>query len=105
MSAQRLIHRVDGDLGPPLTITHRRVDVTGWTITARFKKPDGILYTLTATITETGDGADVPAEYNFQFLAGNLTEGDHEFDLHYSHATIDDFSIPPKKKLVMTVRA
>lgn len=105
MSCQRLIHRVAGDVGPPILVTHRRTNVAGWTITARFTKPDGGVYTSTATITETGDGADTPAEYNFQFVAGNLTAGDHEFDFHYSDAAIDDFSIPGKSKMVMRVRA
>lgn len=105
MSGQRLIHRVAGDLGPPITVTHRRINVAGWTITARFKKPNNQLYEITATITAAGDGADIPAEYNFQFLAGNLTEGNHEFDFHYSDASIDDFSIPDKAKMIMGVRA
>lgn len=104
MSSQRLIHRVAGDIGPPLLVTHRGINVGGWTITARFVKPNGDKYELTATITAAGDGADVPAEYNFQFLTGNLTAGDHEFDFHYSDASIDDFSIPLRNKLTMTVR-
>lgn len=106
MSSQKLIHRVAGDLGPPISVTHRLIDVTGWTITARFKRlEDGSLYTVTAAITATGDGADVPAEYNFSFAVGNLTAGEHEFDFHYSHASIDDFSLDPKNKFRMTVRA
>jgi hypothetical protein len=103
--SQRLIHRVAGDLGPPITVTHRRINVTGWTITARFKKPNNQLYEIAATITVAGDGADIPAEYNFQFSAGELTEGDHEFDIHYADASIDDFSVPSKNKMIMRVRA
>jgi hypothetical protein len=104
MSGQRLIHRVAGDLGEPITVTHFGVNVTGWTITARFKKPDNTLYELTATVTAAGDGADIPAEYNFRFGAGDLTPGDHKFDFHYSDAAIDDYSWPAKNKLTMTVR-
>jgi hypothetical protein len=100
-----MIHRVAGDDGPAITVTHRNVNVTGWTITARFTKPDGSPYTRTATVTETGDGADTPAEYYFQFQAGDLTEGDQEFDFHYSDASIDDFSIPDKNTMIMRVRA
>lgn len=104
MSAQRKINRVAGDVGPPIYVTHRRANVTGWTITARFTKPDGEQYERTATITEVGDGADVPAEYNFAFLAGDLTAGDHQFDFHFSALAIDDFSLPRGAKLIMTVR-
>jgi hypothetical protein len=104
MSCTKPIYRVDGDVGPPITVEHEEIDVTGWTITARFKKPSGERYTITATITATGDGADVSAEYNFAFTAGQLTKGNHEFDFHYSHASIADFSIPEKGKLTMVVR-
>lgn len=102
--SRRFIYRVSGDDGPPIYVTHHGVDVTGWTITARFTKPSGEIYTLTATITEPGDGADVPAEYNFTFAPGNLTAGDHLFDFHYSAAALDDYSVPAKSRLMMTVR-
>ncbi len=102
--SQVLINRVAGDVGPPILVTHRGVNVNGWTITARFTKPTGDQYTSTATITVDGDGADVAAEYNFEFASGNLTAGQHDWDIHYSAVGIDDYSLPSKTKLRMVVR-
>ncbi len=105
MTCAQAIFRVAGDLGPPIEVTHNGVNVNGWTITARFKKETGELYESTATITVDGDpNNDIPAEYNFQFAPGDLTEGDHEWEINYSDASIDDFTLPAQGHLAMTVR-
>jgi len=100
MALQPVIYRVAGDIGPAITIEHRGLNASGLTITARFTKPDGTEYTIAAVVDDNGP----PALYHFDFAAGNLTEGDHEFDVHLSGAGIDDFSYPPRSKIVMRVR-
>jgi len=100
MALQPTIYRVAGDDGPAITIEHRGLNATGLTITGRFSRPDGTTYDRVATITDTGP----PALYSIEFQSGDLTEGDHLFDVHISGAGLDDFAYPPKSKMVMRVR-
>ena len=105
MSQSLTIYRVAGDAGPALTVTDDGFDTTGWTITMRVTKPNGLEYTRPAVIDVVGDpGAGVPAEYHFDFVAGDLNAGDQAFDLHYEHATLDNFSEPADFKLTLRVR-
>jgi hypothetical protein len=104
VSCPGIIYRVAGDIGQPITVTHRGVNVTGWTITGRFRKQNGELYEIVAAVTEVGDGADVAAEYSFQFSADDLTTGLQEFDIHYSAAGIDDYSWPARDRFKLQVR-
>lgn len=101
MASQPVIYRVDGDIGPAITIEHRGLTATGLTITARFTKPDGTVYERTAVIDDNGP----PALYHFDFQTGDLTEGDQQFDVHLSGAGIDDFSYPPRAKFILRVRS
>lgn len=97
--------RVEGDLGPPLTVSYAGFETTGWTITARITKASGEEYTLPAVIDDIGDiGAGVDAEFHFDFTAGNLVRGDQLLDLHFAHATVPDFSLPGEFRLTMRVR-
>ncbi len=103
MSAQPVIYRVDGDDGPPISFEHRGLDATGLTIVGRFTKPNGQKYERTAVIDDPGGGSS-PALYHIDFQSGDLTEGDHEFDVFISGGAIADFSFPPRSKIIMTVR-
>jgi hypothetical protein len=99
-----MIHRVAGDLGPAITVEWPGAIITGWTITARFKKPNGAEYTRTAVIDESGDGASTAAAFHFDFQSGDLTEGDQSFDLHFDAPDVDAFSLPFPQSLIMRVR-
>ena len=99
------IYRVEDDEGPPITVEHEGLITTGLTITARFTKPNGVTYTIPAVVNVVGDGASTPAEYQFDFSAGDLSpEGKHTFDVHLSGASIADFSYPADGRITMVVR-
>lgn len=105
MPQSQLIFRVAGDDGPPITVEHAGFDTTGWTITARFTKPSGEQYTLAAVIDVVGDpGNGIPAEYHFDFGAGDITAGDQLFDFFFAHATLADHATPARFKMTMRVR-
>ena len=105
MTTRNLIYRVEDDDGPPITIEHAGLIATGLTITGRFTKPNGVIYERTAAVNVVGDGADTPAEYQFDFVSGDLSpDGDHTFDVHISGAGIADYSYPAQSRFVMRVR-
>jgi hypothetical protein len=99
------IYRVEDDEGPPITVEHEGLITTGLTITARFTKPNGVTYTIPAVVNVVGDGADTPAEYQFDFSAGDLSpEGNHTFDVAITGASIADYSYPAEGRIIMKVR-
>lgn len=105
MTTRAIIYRVEGDDGPPITVQHAGLIATGLTITARFTKPNGVVYERTATVDVDGDGADIPAEYHFDFVSGDLAPaGDQTFDIHLSGAAIADYSYPSKSPMILRVR-
>jgi hypothetical protein len=105
VSRQLLTHRVDGDLGPPLSFQFRHVDVTTWTIKGYFEHEGGSNWITDAVVTQTGDGADVPAEFHFPFLAGQLAEGEITATVEFDDVSFDRFSYPPEQPFRIQVRA
>ncbi len=105
MTCSRVIHRAQGDAGPPITVEFEGQVLTGWTVTARFIMATGEEYSIAAVVDEVGDGANVPAEFHFDLNVAKMAEGDQEFDIHFAHATLLDFSLPLDGKFTMRVRA
>lgn len=104
MANSRIVYRVAGDFEDSIGLVHEGFVTTGWTITARFTKPDDSTYTRTAEVDVVGSDG-MPAEYHIPFQSGDMTEGDHEWDLHYAHTTLADFSLPRESRQIMRVRA
>lgn len=105
MTCSRVIHRAEGDEGPPITVEYEGQDITAWTVTARFIMATGEEYTLAAVVDNVGvPASDVPAQFHFVLDPGKMPDGDQEFDIHLDHATLPDFSLPLDGKFTLRVR-
>lgn len=99
MSGRPIIKRVAGDLGPPFTWdTTPDFDITGYIITMVISLDTGeIRPTRTATIV---DGFN----FFFDFLAGDLVEGEHAIDVKYVPPDLKEFTLDVDTAFTLRVR-
>jgi hypothetical protein len=63
----QFIHMVEGDTLPVLACTFTGVDITGYSIVFRSKRPDGTVMSRAATITAAATG-----EFEFRWQTGDI---------------------------------
>ena len=95
----RQIYRVSNDTGPDVTFEITGVDVTGYTFKMRVRKQDGSTFTRNGVITDAPNG-----RVKFLFVSGDLTEGDHEFEIEATTAGGQIVSYPDDEPIALIVR-
>ena len=81
MSCEAIITLTESDLLPFLEFEWEEMIITGYDIKLHVRLQDGTKFTRTAVIDEVGDGANVSAEWHFEWQAGDLVRGVHEAEV------------------------
>ena len=85
---------VEGDLLPNLSIEWEGQDITGFTFSLHFRKPDGTRVTKAGIIDTANVGGLGTAIFHFEWAAGDLVTGDSDAEIEVFDASSDNETFP-----------
>lgn len=81
---------VEGDLLPFLSVEWEEQDIVGFDIKLHFRKPNGTRVTKTAIIDDANLGGAGTAKFHFEWVAGDLVEGDSPAEIEIFDVALDN---------------
>jgi hypothetical protein len=98
------VHRVENETGRPLRLRWRNKDLAGYTVEGILRHQGcGVPITRAATIED--DGPDPESVVRFDFQAGDLIKGEHEFEWKFTDGSANILREPLLYPVIIQVRA
>lgn len=72
---------VEGDLLPNLSVGWKEQDVSGFSFSLHFRKPDGTRVTKVGIVDDANVGGAGTAVFHFEWSAGDLVTGDSDAEI------------------------
>ena len=85
---------VEGDLLPNLSIKWESQDITGFTFSLHFRKPNGTRVTKAGIIDEANVGGLGTAIFHFEWAAGDLVTGDSDAEIEVTDVSSKNETFP-----------
>ena len=85
---------VEGDLLPNLSIEWESQDITGFSFSLHFRKPDGTRVTKTGIVDDLNAGGLGTAVFHFEWAAGDLVTGDSDAEIEITDGSARNETFP-----------